>query len=264
MKEKLPLIIDNEGIKRGSEVIDILAGSANIRQFLLDLTERINPKYLPQAEEMISGLRISLGARSVNEVAKEAFAGKLQRKGLSLEQASQRAGTLIFFLNDLRHWGGIFGQIDGFYIFDKEQPYLYIDSGSTKNINEMRLIWDREAFHFVHTLEKYEHGDDFDYDRLIFDEAKHELTTLGIDLALASSFTGVMMVGEEMSRRSFLQRSIPAIGLMGALFIFPVKFFSEAINYNSNPEEGAAITYSLKNQTSPEDFAKLFEVKKRI
>lgn len=247
-------IIDNHGIKRGRETVDVLAYPDRIKEHIFRRIKEVDPNHLDEGRKLVDRLTISFGARSPHDIFMEILDIWLTRSAPSeTSQHSIKAKALALY-EDLNNFGPTLG---GFYFYDNQYPYIYINMGKIFNETDLRKVWDEEVGHFVQCLDPLSRPNIFIYFL--------QRGALDLGFILFNGVIGKMVLGEaksrqekRLSRREFVLITLSSL----ALFILQKPslntfyYFLDSFSFLQRPVK----QYIALNPTPMDDFRTLFQV----
>lgn len=235
-------IIDNEGIRRGNQVIDIDADPVKIGDYILGKVKQVYPQFLSTAEERLQGLTISLGARNEKELYEQEIK--------SIWKDDHIPGIAIPEKIDLSD------RTLGIYFPHPKHPYLFLNTSKLGKDQWLINQWDHELAHFIDVLDP-SHPDS------ILRTLKVMGAAIGIDtsLSIIAITTGQLLVSlakkEAMTRREFVLGALRKAPFALLLLGVGPYFSSQLFPGNEERAEEIKGAYPTDKQT----FDQMFKIK---
>lgn len=256
-------IADNIGIKRGKDMIDVIADPQAIKDHILSRVAVAKPAFLGKAQEVVDKLTISFGARPYSEILTEQIEEKLANRGLEEGQKRSLAAKVTILLAQSATWFG--SSIVGSTDYNENHPSIYINAGGVSNDDKLRDVWDHEVGHFINLLDPINRKEG---NQIIEEALKNTALDMGIQLAFTAGETSVIQLTKVVGKRNFTRREFLK-GIWRTAFLswlvtmIPSKLVSNEVKYMQDSDEKEAKNYAKLHQTPISEFVKLIRVVKR-
>lgn len=256
LAEKGPYVIDNIGIRSGSQLVDIAVNPDLVRERFVDLAQKLVPAFTDKAGSLVDDLTISLGgSRSLHEILVDMGQRRLAVLGVPGEAQTSLAEIQAIAFQAAH----LFQPVCGATFFDEEQPMILINTPQIQGFEAFRATWDEEAIHLLLQLDPQNRQDFLD------ESLRFMKTNFGIGLAVALPVTLFIESAfgnrERMSRRQFLsprrlaRRYLQAVAVTSCLAV-PVTSY---LNYWSSSTETLAWEAAARYPTDETTFFNTFE-----